>query len=341
MRFDFVKLIGSAALLAIVNLTINTAHAADDVADPAADMASVAEEATADDGMLLASDVGDTVDCEDLCCCNVGLLGGLIKPSDTCFCDFISPITNPVFFEDPRTLTEARIIYLHHWLPEDVTGGELDVVAMQLRAALSDRLSIVAAKDGYIWASPGAPLDDGWADISLGLKYNLLADDCSGTIVSAGVSYELPIGSTRALQGNGDGEFNVYLTGGKRIGCNAHWISATGFRLPTDTSDENQVWYWSNHVDYHLGCGWYVLAEANWYHWLSSGDQAAFAGIEGLDLFNLGSTNVAGDDIVTGALGAKYKPSCCTEIGVAWETHLTDNRGVIEDRLTIDWIIRY
>lgn len=51
--------------------------------------------------------------CCDACCdcgsacCNKRLLG-LIAPSDHCFDDFISPMTNPVFFEDPRTLTEAR-----------------------------------------------------------------------------------------------------------------------------------------------------------------------------------------------------------------------------------------
>lgn len=328
MRFRFIQCLICTILLVITGL----ADAQDGVLETM--------DGTADADQLLVTGG----DCEEPNCCycqTSGLLGGLIKPSDTCFGDFISPITNPVYFEDPRTLTEARVIYLHHWLPEDVTGAELDVVAVQLRAALTDRLSLVAAKDGYIIADANAPLDDGWADGSLGLKYNLLADPCSGLIVSAGAAYEMPVGSTRALQGNGDGEFHVYLTGGKRLGCDAHWLSASGFRLPADTADENQVWYWSNHLDYHLGCGWYMLAEANWYHWLSSGDQAAFAGIEGLDLFNLGSTNVAGNDIVTGALGAKYKPSYHTEIGVAWETHLTNERGVLKDRLTIDWIIRY
>ena len=51
--------------------------------------------------------------------------------------------------------------------------------------------------------------------------------------------------------------------------------------------------------------------------------------------------DVAGNDIVTGAVGAKYKHSAYSEIGLAWEVPLTDRRDIIDNRLTVDWIIRY
>ncbi len=51
--------------------------------------------------------------CECNSCCNSWSLGDLLLPSDECYKDFISPMTNPVFFEDPRMLTEARLIYLN------------------------------------------------------------------------------------------------------------------------------------------------------------------------------------------------------------------------------------
>jgi hypothetical protein len=63
--------------------------------------------------------------------------------------------------------------------------------------------------------------------------------------------------------------------------------------------------------------------------------------VEGIDLFNLGSIGVDNNDIVTGAVGLKIKPSRNTEIGVIIETHLTDRRDVFEDRLGVDWILRY
>lgn len=310
--------------------------------DPAADDV-MADDVMADQSAPPAAAV-DNVDCYEYGAAP-GLLGGLIKPSDHCFDDFISPMTNPVFFEDPRTLTEARFIFFNHWLPESLGGSDARLIAMQVRAALTDRLSIVAAKDGYIMSDAKGPLagvfDDGWADVSLGLKYNLLVDPCCGRIVSVGVAYELPVGSRDALQGNGDGEFNIYITAGQRIGCDSHWLSASGFRLPVDDNAETTVWYWSNHLDHYLGHGVYAFGEANWYHWLAAGDVAAFNGIEGVDVINLGGTGVAGNDIVTGALGLKLKPCCNREIGVAYETHLTDRRGVFEDRLTVDLILRY
>ena len=59
-----------------------------------------------------------------------------------------------------------------------------------------------------------------------------------------------------------------------------------------------------------------------------------------MDIINLGSTGVAGNDIVTGAVGMKYKPSVYQEIGVAWEVPVTDRRDILENRLTVDWIVR-
>ena len=85
--------------------------------------------------------------CSDGCCdaCK-GKLLGFIAPTDTSFSTFISPMTNPVFFEDPRTLTEARIIFVHHTVPNraPLTGGHVNLIAAQLRAALTDRLSVIS-----------------------------------------------------------------------------------------------------------------------------------------------------------------------------------------------------
>lgn len=281
--------------------------------------------------------------CDDCCedCCDGGLLGGLLVPSDTCFTDFISPITNPVFFEDPRTLTEARIIYLHHKVPGAALGGSVDLVACQLRAAINDRWSVIATKDGF--ATSSNPLiEDGWADISAGLKYNLYANYELQRLLSVGLTYELPIGSQRTLQGNGGGLFNLFLSGGAQLGDNGHWITGSGFLLPADRSAESSIWFWSNHFDYRLSSrGIYALAECNWYHYMGEGRAFTLAPIEGGDLFNLGSVGVAGNDIVTGAFGLKYKPGTRMELGVAWELPLTERRDVLENRLTADWILRY
>ncbi len=302
---------------------------------------------TCDTGCSPACDVGCGVGCNTCCddaCdsmgCDSGLLGfGIVKKSDTCFNDFISPITNPTYFEDPRNLSELRFIYAHHTIPQAALGGDVNVFAMQFRARLTERLSLIATKDGYMTTSSPL-LDDGFMGINAGFKYNLFADACKGTITSTGFVYEIPSGSTRNFQQYGNGQWHLFATHGRRIGCNAHWLSATGVRLPNDDNLQNRMMYWSNHLDYRVTRKLYALTELNWYNWASSGN-GPLNGVEGGDLFSLGSSNVTGNDIVTQAVGFKYKGKPTRELGFAYEYLLTERRDVMKDRVTVDYIIRY
>ena len=47
-----------------------------------------------------------------------------------------------------------------------------------------------------------------------------------------------------------------------------HWLSATGFRIPTDSNWGTQLWYWSNQWDYEVADDWYGLLGVNWFHWM-------------------------------------------------------------------------
>ena len=179
-------------------------------------------------------------------------LTSLIKPSDHCFDGFISPMTNPVFFEDPRTLTEARVIFANHRLPNAVGGRTAQLYATQLRFALNDDVSIIATKDGFI-TSENPLIRDGWADIAAGLKINVYKDICSQTLLSVGATYEAPFGTPRTLQGNGDGEFHLFTSGMTKILNGYHYISGLGIRLPVDTFAESASMYWSNHIDCEIG----------------------------------------------------------------------------------------
>lgn len=288
-------------------------------------------------------------------CCSEGdsgLLGlgggllGFIKPSDTCFSNFISPISNPLFFEDPRTLSEVRLIFANHWLPQNnpvFQGGQAQYLAMQARVALTERLSFIATKDGYIWMdpdNPGAGNPDGWADIAAGLKYNLIRDVENQHVLSVGTTFELPVGSNHVFEGRGTGEFHLFATNGIALTPKSHWLSATGFRLPTNTAARSQMWYWSNHYDYNIWGKWYAVGEVNWFHWMQSGN-ALPVNFEGGDLFNLGATNVAGNNMVTMAVGARRKLWNMSELGVGYELPVTARQDVMSSRLYIDLILRY
>ena len=135
---------------------------------------AAADPATSESGYFGDTGCGCGSGCSNGCECDDRLFG-IIARSDRCFSDFISPMTNPVFFEDPRTLTEARVIFLNHKTPPALGSDNVQLAAVQLRAALTDRLSFIATKDGFIF-SQSPLLDDGWADVAAGLKYNLIHD---------------------------------------------------------------------------------------------------------------------------------------------------------------------
>lgn len=284
--------------------------------------------------------------------CGLGsLCNGLIKPSDHCFDDFISPMINFVHFEDPRNVTELRPIFVNHWVPNRIgnnidAGGSIQLYAMQFRVALTDRLSLIAVKDGFIVdetnGTLGTLLSDGWADVTAGLKYNLLRDVQSGTLASVGATYEIPIGSTRALQDIGDGEFHLFVTGGQRLlDGNAHVLSSLGYRLPVDDSLQTSAIHWSNHLDFRLTDRAYIFTELAWWHWTGDAAEGADIGIAGQDLFNLFASDVVGNDLVTQNVGMKYKPSGNLEAGLAYEFPLTAFKDVVDSRLQAELIFRY
>lgn len=271
---------------------------------------------------------------------------GCLKPSERCFDDFISPMINFVYFEDPRTLTELRPIFLNHNVPSALGGGSIQLYAAEFRLALTERLSLIAVKDGYIVDKTGGVLDtlldDGWASVTAGLKYNLIRDVCHGTLLSIGATYELPIGSRQALQDVGDGEFHLFATGGQRLlDGNAHLMSAFGFRLPVDNNVQTTAVHWSNHVDVRLTEWMYLLTEVAWWHWTDDADAGLPLGVAGQDLFNLSANNVDGNDLVTQNVGLKFKPRRSIEAGIAYEFPLTSFQDVIDDRFQAEVIFRY
>ena len=87
----------------------------------------------------------------------------------------------------------------------------MQLYALELRLALTERLGIIASKDGYADADFDAVLteEDGFANISIGLKYAVHSDPARQSIVSVGLEYEPPSGDLEtsgvSLQGRGQG----------------------------------------------------------------------------------------------------------------------------------------
>ncbi len=262
-----------------------------------------------------------------------------ILKSEGCYDCFISPITNPVYFEDPRLNTEVRGIFLQHRVPQAAGGGAVQLYAIQLRARISENVQLIATKDGFVTSS-NPLIDDGWADLALGLKFALWRNPENQRLTSAGFTYELPSGEASALQGNGAGNLNVFYTSGRRVFDRVNWISGGGFRQPLDRVDESTVAYGSQHLSTNIGPKTWALTELNVQKWTGSG-QGGIPGVEGGDLFNFGSSGVSGNTIVTHAVGLKFKPRRNSEIGAAFEYPLTKRRDILDNRINVNWTVRY
>ncbi len=280
--------------------------------------------------------------CDSGCSGKSGLLS-FIKPSDRCFDDFCAPVTNPVFFEDPRTVTQVRFLFINHELPRALGGNSVQVYAAQVRLALTQRLSLIATKDGLVYTKSEV-LNSGFADIAAGLKYNLYRDPTEGRILSVGAVIEAPTGSKKALQGNGGGEWNFFASAGTRIlgSTKAHWISTGGLRQPNNEFSENRLMYWSNHFDYRLNTvkPLFVFTEIHWWNYLSDGGAFPLA-VQGGDLFNLGSPGITGDNLVTQAVGSRYVYNRNVSLGGAFEFPVSEKKGLMENRMTFDLILQY
>jgi hypothetical protein len=167
-----------------------------------------------------------------------GLFGSWDCRSDQCFKDFISPVTNPAYFEDPRSLTEIRPIFIYQKAPADnplMEGGKIFLLNLQARVSINDRWSLVLNRLGVARIDPGSGAMDGFTggtgltDIGVGTKYTFYRDDRSNTLAAAGINFEIPIGSDKVLSGTGAGA-EPYLSYGQGFG-NWHLLAASGYRF--------------------------------------------------------------------------------------------------------------
>ena len=100
------------------------------------------------------------------------------------------------------------------------------------------------------------------------------------------------------------------------------------------------MWYWSNQWDYQVDDGIYGLVGVNWFHWMRSSGNDFTGNLAELDIMNLPAGDVAGNNVVTGVVGAKWKPGPHCELGSGFEFPLTDRTDILRDRLSVDFIFR-
>jgi hypothetical protein len=287
------------------------------------------------------------------------------------FSNFISPASNPVYFESPFHTSEARLIHIHQKIHGDINSdlggdntpqlkvnGTLDLTALQLRYAINERLSLIATKDGYARLKYDDTLEnnDGFADLALGIKWSPYLDYENQAILTLGLRVELPTGDENVFQGGHSTIINPFFSFAKGFE-KLHLIGYQGFQLPTNSEQSSTLSHTSLHIDYQIG-NFYPLIEFNWRHVIASGDggpyEATLKGgatldtdtiqsqFDAADIANLGSSDSEGENYMNWAFGFRYKLTDSLTAGFVYETPLTDhNNGLFDERYTVDLIYSF
>lgn len=259
---------------------------------------------------------------------------------------YVPPLANPLFNESPYITTELRAIYFHQKIPNDflTQGGDIEVVAVQARLALSDRLGIIATKDGYadINFDSVLPDEDGFANISVGLKYAVYSQVEDESIVSVGIRYEAPVGNLKTagvwLQGNGNGFIDLFVTGATvvdKLGLQA----SVGVNLALDQDENTSILHYSLHADYELLPNLFPLIELNGFIPINDGSRLQ-GKFDGVDLVNFGSDDRGTTLTIAG--GVRYRITDRIQFGTGFETPITDDEDTVMDwRIYTDLVFTF
>ncbi|WP_299395710.1 transporter [Pelagibius sp.] len=262
---------------------------------------------------------------------------------------YVPPLTNPIFNETPYITTEARAVYFYHRLPEDFVtdGGDVNLVALQLRLAITERLGFIATKDGYVDFDfdETLPDTDGFANIALGFKYAIISDPVNEGILTAGLRYEIPIHDLDTggieLQGNGDGFLNPFVTAARAFG-DFGLQASFGANFALDPDEDTSILHYSVHADYEVLPGLFPIVELNGFTAFNNADRltGALGDLDGVDVLNFGSEDR--DTTVTIGGGARYRLNDHFQFGLGAETPITDKDDTIFDyRVYFDLVAHF
>jgi hypothetical protein len=291
----------------------------------------------------------------DVCGAVTGTGGHHLFQSDHEYDWFISPVSNPIFFEDPRALTELRPEFIWQHTPHSnpvFAGGNNYVLNLQGRLALTENISFVVNKLGWTWIDPHNPVPgvlesgNGFSELHLGPKITFLRSEVSKTVAAVGLNFEIADGSSHAAQNTGNLSLSPYFSIAQNFGRFSYgsfnFMNTTGYSLGID-SRRSDFLYASFHLDYDVfdQHKWYPLIELNWTRYTFNGSERAI-NFEGNNLFNFGSMFVAGHSDLTMAAGLRYKFSEAIQAGLVGEFSLVGgSRHMDGFRLTADLIFRY
>ena len=280
---------------------------------------------------------------------------------------FQKPIVQAFLFEDPFITTGIYPYSVWHEFPKNSAlgdgndGGELHAVAVQARVAVTDRLALIATKDGYVWQRPENPLlrdQQGWLNIAGGLKYAAIDMPEKNFILTPGLKVEFSTGSSDVFAGGNNVIFMPFVSTAWGLG-DFHLIADFGAQIPSDGDVYSSYYYQHLYLDYAVMERFQPFAQVSWQSYYSSGDgsrsvrlrglgkvplslvESIYGDFEGVDVHNLGSRDVTGNNYLTWAAGAHFPITKHVTFSAAYERALTDRQDLTKQRVTTSFRIEY
>lgn len=283
------------------------------------------------------------------------------------FKDARRSISNIVYSDLAIPQSIVRPVFIYHTFPDEVStningvdtptpmGGDLQLYAIQLEYALTERWGLVALKDGYINYNPDETFSsgEGFADLAAGAKYAFYYDKEDELAITGKLIYEFATGDTDVWQGNGKGSIDPSILWLK-LYKGWQFSGSIGGVLPID-NDRSSLFYTHLHTSCKFDELFMPLIEFNYFRIVDDGNgdnrfPAQVAGIvpgiaafEGSDLVNLGASNASQNpDIATMAFGFRSRVHESVDLGMTYEIPLTpQSDSLFESRFTIDAVIRF
>lgn len=262
---------------------------------------------------------------------------------------YVPSVTNPLFNETPFITTEAKPVYIFHQVPDEFIsgGGDINVAALQVRLAITERFGFIATADGYTNLDFNETLDDddGPNDVAFGFKYAFWNDPEAGQIGTFGLRYTAPAGNldTAGLEINGDGSgfLNPFFTGAL-IHDKFQVQGSLGANIALNGINSTFI-HGSIHVDYEVFDGFYPFAEANFFAFTDGGDQIVggpLATLTGVDIVDLGTSDP--QNFVTVGGGFRYRLGDNVLFGTGVEGNVLNREDTLFGiRLTTDFTIHF
>lgn len=255
------------------------------------------------------------------------------------FPNFIGWISNPIQNIEPRAVTEFWPIFESAWVSPAgrLPSGDIQVYGAGLNVALSDRLSFGLNQGGYADSHFRDRSREGWLDIGGFLQYTLIADCEDQFLLTAGMRWDSPSGSSQIFQGHPPWVLAGYLTAGKELG-EFHVLGTTGYQFPAGSGDRTSNLFYTNvHLDRRF-FGWlYPLVEFNWsYH-----TTAVNLDFPNRGFFDLGNFESTGNIVTVAAGFDAVLVQEKLEIGVVYSTPIASQHGFDFDAVTVRTTLRY